>query len=168
MKYYLQLFSPETYEAFGRSDRTISGFRTRQRNAASRVERGDRLVSYMTKLHRWMGILEVVEGPFEVNSPIFYSASDPFVVRFRVRSVAWLRIEGGPYPRGSSVEQTLFHSRPIEEHVELDWEVAWVAWSNSMIQTGSSVDSLILTQLTAEATYAFDQLAFKRLWPVCT
>jgi hypothetical protein len=76
MAYFTDLFSPETYEAFGRSDRTVSGFRMRQRNIANRIKPGDKLVCYMTKLSRWGGILEVVEGPF--------IDADPFVVRFRV------------------------------------------------------------------------------------
>lgn len=93
MKYYLDLFSPETYEAFGRSDRTVSGFRVRQRNAASRIEPGDKLLCYMTKLSRWFGILDVLEGPFIDDTPIFYPEDDPFVVRFRVRPEVWLPID---------------------------------------------------------------------------
>jgi len=83
--YYLDLFSPETYEAFARSDRSISGFRVRQRNAARRIGQGDALVCYMTRLSRWVGLLEVLEGPFVDETPIFYPEDDPFVVRFRVR-----------------------------------------------------------------------------------
>ena len=93
MPYYLDLFSPETYEAFGRSDRTVSGFRIRQRNAAARIKKGDKLLCYMTKLSRWFGILEVVEGPFTDETPIFYPENDPFVVRFRVRSDVWLPVD---------------------------------------------------------------------------
>ena len=59
MAYFLDLFSPETYEAFSKSDRTVSGFRLRHQNAASRVKVGDKFVCYMTKLSRWIGILEV-------------------------------------------------------------------------------------------------------------
>jgi predicted RNA-binding protein len=93
MNYYLNLFSPETYEAFNRSGRTVSGFRTRQRRAAERIQPGDRFVCYMTKLSRWVGVLEVEEGPYEDDTPIFYEEDDPFVVRFRVRPVAWLPLE---------------------------------------------------------------------------
>lgn len=93
MSYFLDLFSPETYEAFARSDRSISGFRIRHKNAAERVQMGDKLVCYMTKLSRWFGVLEVVEGPFEANTPIFYSEDDPFVVRFRVRPLVWLAVD---------------------------------------------------------------------------
>jgi hypothetical protein len=93
MAYYLDLFSPETYEAFGRSDRTVSGFRPRQRPMADRVRPGDQLVYYMTRLSRWVGLLEVIEGPFHDSTPIFYPEDDPFTLRFPVKSVVWLPLE---------------------------------------------------------------------------
>ena len=93
MSYFLDLFSPETYEAFGRSDQSISGFRQRHSNAASRIKPGDRLVCYMTKLSRWFGVLEVIDGPFRDDKPIFYAESDPFVVRFHVKPRVWLPVD---------------------------------------------------------------------------
>src|SRR5438552_1099683 len=93
MAYFTDLFSPETYEAFSRSDRSISGFRIRQQNVAKRIKPGDKLVCYMTKLSRWGGILEVVEGPFLDNKPLFYAEADPFIVRFRVKPSVWLPVE---------------------------------------------------------------------------
>lgn len=93
MAYYLDLFSPETYEAFSKSDRQVSGFRVRQRAAAQRIKRGDKLVCYMTKLSRWVGVLEVVDGPYEDSTPIFYPESDPFVLRFIVKPIVWLAKE---------------------------------------------------------------------------
>jgi hypothetical protein len=44
----------------------------------------------MTKLSRWVGILQVVEGPYEDDAPIFFPESDPFVIRFRIKPVIWL------------------------------------------------------------------------------
>jgi hypothetical protein len=70
MAYYLDLFSPETYEAFSRSDQTVSGFRPRQRNLAVRVRSGDKVVCYMTRLSRWVGLLDILEGPFDDHTPI--------------------------------------------------------------------------------------------------
>jgi hypothetical protein len=93
MAYFLNLFSPETYEAFSRSDRTVSGFRARHRSIASRVRPGDELLCYMTKLSRWVGVLRVVDGPYEDATPVFYDESDPFVVRFHVRPDVWLPVE---------------------------------------------------------------------------
>lgn len=93
MKYYLDLFSPETVKAFVASDQSISGFRSRQRNVAERIHHGDRLLCYVTRLSRWIGILEVIDGPFEDSLPIFYADSDPFIIRFHVKPVAWLDFE---------------------------------------------------------------------------
>src|SRR5690242_12049855 len=64
MAYYIDLFSPETYEAFTRSSRDISGFRLRHKGLAERIKPGDTFVCYLTRLSRWFGLLEVVEGPF--------------------------------------------------------------------------------------------------------
>ena len=82
MAYYPNLFSPETYEAFSRSERIVSGFRVRQWAAANRVEPGSRLICYMTRLSRWVGILEIESRPFEDNGPIFLEQDDPFINRF--------------------------------------------------------------------------------------
>lgn len=60
MKYYTDLFSPETYQAFSNSDRTISGFRKRQKTFVQRLEVGDKLICYVTRISRWFGVLEVI------------------------------------------------------------------------------------------------------------
>lgn len=93
MSYFLDLFSPETYEAFKRSSRDVSGFRERQRNAAQRISPGDKLICYLTQVMRWFGVLEVVSGPFSDNTPIFYPDADPFTVRFKVRPLILLNVE---------------------------------------------------------------------------
>jgi hypothetical protein len=72
MAFYLDLFSPETYDAFGKSDQRVTGFRLRQMGAAQKVRPGDKLLCYMTKLSRWVGTLEVIEGPYVDNEPLFY------------------------------------------------------------------------------------------------
>lgn len=95
MTHYLDLFSPESHAAFSASDRTVSGFRTRHRNAAERVAKGDVLVCYVTRLSRWVGLLEVTEGPFDDATPLFVEQDDPFVVRFRVKPLVWLAPEQG-------------------------------------------------------------------------
>jgi hypothetical protein len=93
MTYFIDLFSPETYDAFSRSPRDISGFRLRHNNMAQRVKAGDVFVCYLTRLSRWFGLLEVIEGPFINDKPIFVPENDPFVVRFRVHTAVWLDIE---------------------------------------------------------------------------
>ena len=90
MKYYTALFSPETYQAFNASSRDVSGFQLTQQSAANKVEIGDRFICYVTKLSRWTGVLEVLSDPYVDDSPIFYEQDDPFIVRFRVKPLAWL------------------------------------------------------------------------------
>jgi len=89
MAYYLNLFSPETYETFSNSDRTVSGFRVRQRALAERISVGDKFICYMTKLSRWVGVLEINSDWYEDNTPL-YAEDDPFVIRFKVRPIVWL------------------------------------------------------------------------------
>ena len=90
MSYYLDLFSPETHLAFSHSDRAVSGFRVRQRSAAERIKPGDKLVCYITRISRWIGLLQVETPFFENDAPIFYGKDDPFTIRFKVKPLVWL------------------------------------------------------------------------------
>jgi hypothetical protein len=92
--YYTEIFSPETYEGFSQSDKTVAGFRPRQRPAVERLQRGDKLVAYVTGLSRWVGLLEVVDAdPFESSDPIVVPVDDPFVVRVRTKPIVWLGLD---------------------------------------------------------------------------
>jgi hypothetical protein len=93
MNYWSDLFTPETFEAFARSDRTISGFRDSQRSMAEKVRVRDKFICYMVRMSRWIGVLDVLDGPFTDNAPIFVPDDDPFVVRFKVRTAVWLSLE---------------------------------------------------------------------------
>jgi hypothetical protein len=71
----------------------VSGFRIRQKKATMKIGKGDWFICYMTKLSRWIGILNVEDGPFEDDTPIFYERDDPVVIRFRVIPIVWLEKE---------------------------------------------------------------------------
>jgi hypothetical protein len=90
MNYWTDLFSPATFLAFSQSDRSVTGFRTSQRSMAVKIQPGDLFLPYLMKFSRWIGILEVIEGPFEDSKPVFLPADDPFSIRFRIRPVLWL------------------------------------------------------------------------------
>lgn len=163
MAYYLDLFSPETYEAFARSDRSVSGFRMRQRNVARRIKSGDKFICYMTRLSRWMGLLEVIDGPFVDETPIFYPDSDPFVVRFHVRPLAWLPVEKAvpihedrvwnqlSFTRGQSKRSSSWTGKLRSSLVQLDQA------------DGLFLESLIRGQVEGGETYPVDPNEFKRL-----
>lgn len=92
MAVYLNLFSPITYEAFSQSDRTVSGFQTTQQGRAEKIRPGDILICYMTRLSRWIGLLEVESESYIDDTPVFYPENDPFVVRFKVKPLVWLEL----------------------------------------------------------------------------
>ena len=59
MRYFLDLFTPETWSQFQAHGANISGFRPRQQKAADRVQPGDIFLCYLVRLSRWCGVLEV-------------------------------------------------------------------------------------------------------------
>jgi len=61
MNYYLNLFSPETAKVFSESDKLISGFRmSRKSHVDNRsIGSGDRFVCYISRIQRFVGILEI-------------------------------------------------------------------------------------------------------------
>ncbi|MCY3880593.1 MAG: hypothetical protein OXG61_00550 [Chloroflexi bacterium] len=95
MAYYVDVFSPETYERFLASDRTVAGFdgSSRTSNAAQRVRIGDKFLCYITKVQRWGAVLEVVGDYFRDDVPIFSDRDDPYTNRFPVRPALVLRVE---------------------------------------------------------------------------
>src|ERR1700761_203737 len=85
MNYWLDLFTPHTWNRFRAHGASITGFRPSQRRIAFEdVKPGDLLICYIVKISRWSGLLEVTSGAFEDDTPIFESTSDPFSVRFKV------------------------------------------------------------------------------------
>lgn len=163
MAYYLDLFSPETYEAFGRSRRSISGFRPRQLHAAQRIKAGDHLLCYMTRLSRWVGILEVVGPCFRDDAPVFYPTDDPFTVRFKVKSLAWLSKEHAIPIREREIWNHLSFTRGHDKGAS-----SWTGKLRcSLVQLdeedGAFLERRILDQLANPKTYKVDQKEYERL-----
>lgn len=163
MAYYLDLFSPETYEAFGRSDRSISGFRSRQRNVARRIKPSDKFVCYMTRLSRWIGLLEVLEGPVLDDRPIFYPESDPFIVRFRIRPLVWLPVEKAIPIHEDRVWNQLSFTRGQSKHSS-----TWTGkLRGSLVQLddtdGEFLEALLREQVDGGEAYAVDPDTYRKL-----
>lgn len=95
MAYYINLFSPDTHKKFTDSDKTVSGFRERQKNVAAHIKVGDKLICYVTKLSRWIGVFEVTSDYFVDSKPIFTEINDPFIIRHMVKPVVWLDLING-------------------------------------------------------------------------
>jgi hypothetical protein len=163
MNYFLDLFSPETYNAFAQSDRTVSGFRKRHMNAAGRVKPGDKLVCYMTKLSRWFGLLEVLNGPFESMQPIFYPEMDPFVIRFHVRPLVWLDVD-----KAIPIHENIVWDRLSFTRGQARGTPTWTGKvRTSLVQLngddGEIIESLLKEQSKSGKTYPVDPSDFQKL-----
>ncbi len=95
MRYYIDLFSPETARAFENSNRNVSGFRISRKTYVEnqKIGPGDRFICYVTRIQRFVGVLEIQSSPYIDNEPIFTEGSDPFVLRFKVKPIVWLPLE---------------------------------------------------------------------------
>ena len=163
MAYYTDLFSPETYEAFTRSDQSITGFRPRQKNAASRIRPGDKLVCYVTKVSRWAGILEVTSEYFEDSTPLFYPEDDPFVIRFCVKPQVWLPMEKAVPIREDSVWKALSFTRDCEKNSPRWTGKMRVSLNLLSEEDGRFLEELLEGQKTGGPTYELDGDHYRKL-----
>lgn len=163
MAYYTDLFSPDTYEAFTQSDQSISGFRPRQKNAASKIKPGDKLVCYVTKISRWVGILEVTSECFESDTPLFYSEDDPFVIRFRVKPLVWLPKEKAVPIHENRVWEALSFTQSHEKNSS--------HWTGKMrnslnllsMEDGQFLEELLERQEIDGHIYELDEAQYRKL-----
>jgi hypothetical protein len=95
MSYYIDLFSPETATAFEKSSRDVSGFRISRKTYVEnqKIGPGAKLICYVTRLQRFVGVLEIKSKPFQDDRPIFTKENDPFILRFNVSPIVWLPLE---------------------------------------------------------------------------
>ena len=92
MNYFIDLFSPETATAFEQSKRDVSGFRISRKTYVEnqKIGPGDKFICYVTRLQRFVGVLEIKSKYFTDDTPIFQRSKDPFVLRFKVAPLVWL------------------------------------------------------------------------------
>lgn len=163
MTYYTNLFSPETYVAFTESKQDVSGFRIRQRNVASQIKPGDMFICYVTKISRWVGILEIMEEYFEDHTPLFYSEDDPYVIRFRVKVHVWLPKEKAIPIQAERVWNQLSFTREHSKNSS-----AWTGKLRASLnqieeEDGRFLQGSLETQKTNGVTYPIDEDHFQKL-----
>lgn len=162
MAYYLDIFSPETYESFTRSSQDITGFRVRQSNAAKKIHPGDKLICYMTKLSRWIGILEVLSECFNDDSPRFYEKNDPFVVRFQVKPLVWLAKEQTIPIREDQVWNKLSITRGHEKHGS-GWTGLFRGSLNRLDESdGKFLEMILRSQVEEGRVYKIDEAEYRK------
>jgi len=93
-RYFLNLFSPRTWNIFLRLETPVSAHKPRFRRLASEVKPGDVFVCYVTGISRFCGALEATGSLCEDATPI-YGNPDPFSLRWPVRKLVALPGENG-------------------------------------------------------------------------
>jgi hypothetical protein len=117
----------------------------------------------MTRLSRFVGVLEVEAGPFNDATPIFYPENDPFTVRFKVRAATWLPLIKTVPIHDSAVWTSLSFTRDLPPS-----SLAWtgkVRGSLSRVDEadGRFLEDLLAQQETAGREFPVDAEEYARL-----
>ena len=91
--YWIDLFTSETWKEFQDHGSDVSGFSEKRWKTVQRMKPGDYLLCYLTRVSRWIGLLEVVGEPYYDEEKIWTSAVYPS--RVPVRAVLQLTPEHG-------------------------------------------------------------------------
>jgi predicted RNA-binding protein len=75
--YWLDLFTLETWQEFRDHGGHVSGFSEARFPTVKRMKPGDYLLCYLTRVSRWVGVLEVTGEAFYDESPIWQSQTFP-------------------------------------------------------------------------------------------
>src|SRR5215216_3692175 len=90
--YWLDLFSPATWQEFLDAGGDVSGFRRNRWAAVRQIKPGDYLLCYLTQVSRFIGVLEVTSEPYRDDSKSIWKDED-FPCRVNVRIVSKLSVE---------------------------------------------------------------------------
>lgn len=73
MTYWMLVGTPENWEIMGKNDFSLCAMKSGRKNYASRVQRGDKVVFYLTKLQAFAGIAEFTSTVKEDHTKLFVS-----------------------------------------------------------------------------------------------
>ena len=89
--YWLNLFSPTTWQQFLDAGATVTGFRENRWKQVQQIAVGDYMLCYLTQVSRFVGVLEVTSEAYRDPSRSIWD--DDFPCRVKVRVVAQLPLD---------------------------------------------------------------------------
>jgi len=92
-RFWLNLFTGSTWAAFRSQGAAVCGFSERWKKIAASIHAGDVLICYLTGVMRWVGALNVLNGPYRGSGPQWTTPSFP--VLFEVQPELLLDPEYG-------------------------------------------------------------------------
>lgn len=108
--YWLDLFSPATWQEFLDAGAEVSGFRENRWTTVRKIKPGDYLLCYLTQVSRIVGVLEVVSEPYRDDSGTIWK-DDEFPCRLQVSVVATLPIDAAVPITELSEQLSIFNNR---------------------------------------------------------
>lgn len=164
MRYYLNLFSPETLKIFDKSNKSVSGSRISQKSYVERQEigPGDKFICYVTKIQRFIGVLEIKSYSYVDETPI-YSEKDPFVLRFKVEPIVWLPLEKAIPIRENEVWSNLSFTKNLDKESN--------KWTHMVLRSprlwpendGKILENLLLKQFKEQKEYPLTEKELEKI-----
>lgn len=163
MAYYINLFSPDTHRMFTNSNQSVSGFRERQKNIAANIKVGDKLICYVTKLSRWIGVFEVASDFYVDESPIFTELNDPFIIRHKVKPLVWLNLNKGIPVNDKISWDTLSFTKYLPKK-----SLAWTSMVRGSLrkledEDGEYLEKILKEQASRLKVYPISEILQKKL-----
>jgi hypothetical protein len=116
----------------------------------------------MTKLGRWVGVLEILSECFIDETPIFYPENDPYVVRFKVRPLVWLPKDRTLPIRERHVWETLSFTKAVATNSPV-WTGKVRTSLNKLSETdGRFLQEQLLLQVSSGKDYPVDEDQYRR------
>jgi hypothetical protein len=84
-QYWLTLFTGTTWEEFLKNGASVIGFKNTRLGSVKRIKKGDFLICYISRICRFIGVLEVQSDLYFDDSSIW--ESDVFPNRFKVKLI---------------------------------------------------------------------------------
>jgi predicted RNA-binding protein len=81
--YWINLFTTETWDEFVTHGATTTGFSESRWSTVQKIKRNDYLLCYLTKVSRFIGVLEVISEPYQDDQQIWTKAIYPSRVDVR-------------------------------------------------------------------------------------
>lgn len=119
----------------------------------------------MTKLSRWVGVFEVLSECYEDDSPLFEEKNDPYVIRFKVKPLAWLEKDKTVPIHHPEVWNELSFTRELE-HTDLTW-TGKVRGSLAKITKidGSFLENILSRQMSQPTEFPIEDVEFRKHLP---
>jgi hypothetical protein len=170
MNYFVDLYSPETAMAFEKSSRDITGFRISRKTYVEnkKVGTGDKLICYVTRLQRFLGVLEIKSGPFQDRKPIFMKENDPFVLRFKVEPIVWLPLEKSIPIHEDFIWNTLSFTKELSKNARDSSKWTFMVFSSPRLWPRDDcifLEKALLEQSQKQVDYPFSEEDLRKLRP---